>query len=125
MLCKRGRIDDILSSSKRTKFSPSFTKLHLLSGKRKYIHIEVNDRKKQARLTPENPTDPPYLVISEIEQPKNKRNVWDDSLYGPDPRNHFARNHFATCIQRVIKGWLIRKKTCEEKLIKLLNTLCL
>jgi len=100
--------------------------MHLLSGKRKYIDIEVNEGKKQARITPENHTDPPYLVISEITDDKKIiKNVWQDDLYGPEPRNHYARNYYATIIQRICKGWLVRKKISQndtENLIKIMNS---
>ena len=136
MLCKRRRVDDIFTGSKRAKMS-SDIRLKRLCGKRKLAYLDTNENRKIARnenkkiTLNENRTNEvqdtcPYLVISEIEDDqKIKKNVWQDDLYGPEPRNHYARNYYATIIQRICKGWLVRKKNSEkdtENLIKIMSS---
>lgn len=128
MLCKRRRVDDIFTGSKRAKMS-SDIRLKRLCSKRKFPYLDTNENSKIARNENKNNEVQeacPYLVISEIEHDKKiKKNVWQDDLYGPEPRNHYARNYYATIIQRICKGWLVRKKNSEkdtENLIKIMSS---
>jgi len=133
MLCKRRRSVEILSNCKRPKIISQCRKRKFsfeeTSERIKIPRIEIaadTDERQEAQQT-QQLDEGPYLVITEIEPPKIKNNVWDDSLCGPEPRNHFARNHFASRIQCVCKGWLIRKKNFKknaaENLIDILDSL--
>lgn len=138
MLCKRHHEDDIITNCKRIKISQAtldFKPPNSLCGKRKYAYVDSNEGRKTARLDPEisvidnlgiqqnnkEEDDVPRLVISEITsdneaKPKQtKNNNWNDILCGPEPRNHFARDYYAKGIQRVFKGWLIRRKYKDNK----------
>jgi spore coat protein CotH len=130
MLCKRPRDSDILASSKRAKLSSVLCdfKKDSLCGKRKQEQSDCMKFTKFAKLCLEKNDDVPHLVISELtDSQKQKNNTWDDILYGADPRNHFARNHYATDIQRVFKGWLIRREYKSnpdtEHLINFMNSM--